>query len=282
MKSFFGRAICILLMGSTSAGAVSTLKDCYSESKLSDYVSKPEKSTVVLLDETTIFDDVQRHQITDQLIALMQPRTEIKLFSFSAYIGGRYTLPLLDIGLSAPIDSQARDTIRKPALAVFDSCLRTQKYVAEGLIRRTLADYFKRSTNNIARSDIVAAVRDVGASVMPQIDARVKRILLVSDMLENSDITSFYLKGGVRRIDATKELALVEERGMFTDLRGAGVFVIGAGVINTDPNRPNSDRHRGQDTLQGLRDFWSRYLEKSNARLVEFGQPLLLRPIGDR
>lgn len=282
MWPFSVYSFCVLLMWSVSAVAVGTLKDCYAESKLQSHASQPEKSTIVLLDETTIFDDLQRHRITDQLIALIQPRTEIKIFSFSAYIGGRYAQPLLDLSFSAPIDEKIRDTIRKPSLAIFDSCMRTQKYNAESLIRRTLTDYYKRSSDKIAKSDIVGTVRDVGASVMSKVSARVKRVLLVSDMLENSDITSFYSKGSVRRIDAKKELTLVEARGMLTDLRDARVFVIGAGIIHTDPSKPNTDQHRDQGTLQALREFWSGYFEKSNARLVEFGQPLLLQPIGDR
>jgi len=269
-------------MWSVSALAVGMLEDCYAESKLLSHAGQPEKSTVVLLDETTVFDELQRNQITEQLIALIQPRTEIKVLSFSAYIGGRYTQPLLDLGFSAPIEEKLRDTIRKPSLAKFDSCMRTQKYHAESLIRRTLADYYKRSSDKIPKSDIVGTVRDVGASVMSKISAKVKRVLLVSDMLENSDITSFYSRGSVRRIDARRELALVEARGMLTDLRHAKVFVIGAGIIHTDPSRPNTDEHRDQGTLQALRAFWSGYFEKSNARLIEFGQPLLLQPIGDR
>lgn len=271
-----------LLFWSASASAVGTLNDCYKDAHLLDYASAPEMSTVVLLDETTLFDHVQQQHIVEQVVSLIQPGYELGVFSFSAFIGGRYTQPVLEHVYSSPIGAAIRETIRKPSLSIFDRCLRIQKYEAEGQIRRSLAAYFARSSDGISKSDIVATIHDVGASVVAKSKAKAKRILIISDMLENSDITSFYLRGNLRHIDAKREMALFQDRGMVTDMRGAMVYVIGAGVVPTDPSKPNTDRHRDQAALRGLKEFWKSYFEKSNAHVVEFGEPLLLRAIQAR
>ena len=104
---------------------------------------------------------------------------------------------------------------------------------------------------------------------------------MVSDMLENSNITSFYAPDtGPRKIDAAVELAKTDKAKVVTDYRGAKVYVIGAGVVPKS-NKPRSGNYRSQEIMAPLKSFWAQYFEKSNAKLVEFGQPLLLAPLGE-
>ena len=118
----------------------------------------------------------------------------------------------------------------------------------------------------------------MGDTIMPRITARDKRIVLISDMLENSDLSSFYAKGLPREIKPADEFARMKAKGMTTDLRHAKIWVIGAGVV------PVSDKkvlqsYRTSAVMAGLKTFWTQYFEESNAVMAGFGQPLLLAPI---
>lgn len=59
---------------------------------------------------------------------------------------------------------------------------------------------------------------------------------------------------------------------MLGDFSGADIYVMGAGVV------PENGKavYRDPKTMQALKSFWRSYFEKSNAVLVEFGQPALL------
>lgn len=113
---------------------------------------------------------------------------------------------------------------------------------------------------------------------MRQSKAQHKIVLLVSDMLENSSVTSFYANQAVRQINADKELKLVADNQLYGDFGGARVYVIGAGLLAEDAKHPKGI-YRSTQTMQALSKFWTGYFQKSNAELVEFGQPALLNPI---
>lgn len=97
-------------------------------------------------------------------------------------------------------------------------------------------------------------------------------------MLENSSVTSFYANQAVRQINADKELKLVADNQLYGDFGGARVYVIGAGLLAEDAKHPKGI-YRSTQTMQALSKFWTGYFQKSNAELVEFGQPALLNPI---
>jgi hypothetical protein len=109
--------------------------------------------------------------------------------------------------------------------------------------------------------------------------ARNKVVLIVSDMLENSSVSSFYANKGqsVNRIDPVKEMKTAEENRLFGDFNGAKVYVIGAGLLPEDSKKGKS--YRDPKTMQALSVFWKSYFDKSNAQLVELGQPALLNPV---
>lgn len=88
---------------------------------------------------------------------------------------------------------------------------------------------FLKKGEDIAKSDIFYALKDF-ASGIKDYEAKRKIVILASDMLENSAITSFYGKNAVRGIDSVKELAKVEKEGLITDFGETEVYVIGVGL----------------------------------------------------
>lgn len=59
------------------------------------------------------------------------------------------------------------------------------------------------SSSDLAKSDVLAGLKDLSSRVKKS-EAKNKVVILASDMLENSSITSFYAKQAVRLIDPKK------------------------------------------------------------------------------
>ena len=243
--------------------------NCYKIGKVPLEKQSYSSSAVVLLDETVVFDSGQ-----------LKHGVELRVFTFSAFRDGRYTLPVLDVWLAAPVSEDARNSMRKDTLRDFDTCQQVSIIRARRQLESLLTHYFDRSSNALASSDIVGTLKQIGEAVFPSLRSKNRHLVLVSDMLENSSTSSFYGAGGAPRIiDAVNELSKVEKNSLFSDFRGASVYVIGAGVVPA-VDKSSGGTYRSQTVMAPLKSFWTQYFEKSNAKIAEFGQPLLLAPIG--
>jgi len=99
-------------------------------------------------------------------------------------------------------------------------------------------------------------------------------VIIVSDMLENSSITSFYVGSRMRAIDPQAELLKIGNAGIKADFVGARVYVVGAGAISEKSADARS--YRDPRAMLALEDFWRRWFSASHAEIVEFGKPMPL------
>ncbi|MHB1301062.1 MAG: hypothetical protein ACYCY8_09385 [Burkholderiales bacterium] len=61
------------------------------------------------------------------------------------------------------------------------------------------------------------------SSAVSKDPAKQKVVFVVTDSLENSSVTSFYVRHGVRRIDPTKEMEKAESNHVIGNFGGASV-----------------------------------------------------------
>ncbi len=253
--------------------------DCYAPKELTSHRPRPNLSVAVLLDDTTLLNSELQKAVSTEIKRFIRKGAELHIFRFSAFVDGRYTSRAFSASFASPLPEGALYDIRKPVAKSFERCMEIQVIRANQAITAILQRYFSDASSSISKSEIVAAVRDLGDNVALRMAAQKRVLLMVSDMLENSELTSFYLRGGVRKIDPAAELAKVGKASLFTNLVGMNVYVIGAGVLPVD-QKGGSALYRDEATMAALRDFWKQYLERSSGTLREFGQPLLLAPIG--
>lgn len=270
------RLFCVLLLASTTALADIEIPECYKGPELGPVRKSADVSVVVLLDDTTMFDKVQQAAIQKHIAKFIRTGWELRILRFSANIQGRYTTPVLAAAFAFPLEEGQRNHIRKPTAQVFDQCREIQLIRGKKRLSEIFEDYFSTATNTIARSEILAAVRDVGASVLPSLKGKKHTIFLVSDMLENSSTTSFYQSNTIRMISPEAETTKAEKAGLMAKLGGASVYVFGAGVI---PQSNVSANYLDQERMGALRSFWKQFFDRSGGRLEEFGQPLLLKSV---
>lgn len=264
------------LAGPVVAGQMDAIPTCYNAK-----IPAPSVATTtelfVIIDQTTPFNNSLKQSVADNVRPFLQPNQAFSVTQFSAFTQGHYTEVLVSGKLDVALAPKVRDDISKPVLSKFDQCIAMQSKMAMQLVGRAMKTAFGDGRNGIAKSDVLASLKDISSKVQ-QSKAEQKIVLIASDMLENSSITSFYAKQAVRQISTEKELKLVADNQMFGDFGGAKVYVIGAGLLTEDAKHAKGV-YRSPQTMQALATFWKTWFQKSNAEVVEFGQPALLNPV---
>jgi hypothetical protein len=136
------------------------------------------------------------------------------------------------------------------------------------------------SSADLARSDVMGSLKELSGRVR-QSTARDKVVFMISDMLENSSVSSFYANRNVRALNPGVELKKAETAQQLGDFSGARIFVLGAGLVQDNAGGRNHDSgvYRDPKTIGLLRQFWEQYFTRSNAKLIEFGTPALMVPV---
>jgi hypothetical protein len=268
--------VAIMISSVAYAGGQNAVSSCYSD-KVPAPKAIPDVEMFVIVDQTTPFDSGLKQAIANNVRPFIKAGSAISVVQFSAFMQGHYTDVLVSVNLDPELPQDKRGDISKPLLNKFDQCQRNQPRQAGQLVGAALKTAFGNSSSGIDKSDVLASLKDISAKSR-QSKAQRKIVLLASDMLENSSISSFYSKQAVRQINIEQELALVKKSNLFGDFGNAEVYVIGAGLL-AEESIVNKKTYRSPHVMNALSGFWKGWFEKSNASLIEFGQPALLNLI---
>lgn len=260
-----------------SAGVINDIPSCYQANKLANPSPAPALELFVAIDQTTPLDDNLKRQVIEIIGAQMKPGSAYSLFTFSAYSQGNYLNMLSRGELEKNLPAAVRDDTGNKALSQFDACMAGQQRYAGQLLGKHLQRALGNSSDSFVKSDVLASLKEISGRIA-QSGAKNRVLLLVSDMLENSSVSSFYAKRAVRKLDPTAELAKAEREKLLGNFAGTRVYVIGAGMIIEDKKQIKGV-YRDPITMQSLETFWRSYFEKSGGKLAEFGKPALLNPI---
>lgn len=249
------------------------LKDC--SAYIESAESKLDTELFVLVDQTTLFNKRLKQSIANNIKPFIRPSSGITMMQFSAYKMGHYVDVLSSVKLDSKIAQSTRDDTSKPKLVKYDRCMKFQPKHAVKVIGKSLRKAFV--TSKLDQSDILFSLKSASVRVRKS-EATRKIVLIASDMLEHSSTTTFYKRKMVRKISPEEELLNVEKSNLVADFGGAEVYIIGAGLLPTDLYKKNTG-YRSYQVMNQLNAFWKKWFEKSNATLVEFGQPALLNPV---
>jgi len=269
--------LAVVLSAPALAATDNAVASCY-DARLGVKPATVGTELFVLIDQTTVFDPVLQQQVANSVRPFMRADHAFSVVTFSAFSQGRYTQVLAAGTIEPAIGQAARDDISKPLLSKFDACAKRQPQVAMQAIGSALRGAFANASADLAKSDVMASIKSISARVKSS-PARRKVVLIASDMLENSSVTTFYGSKGqsVRQIDPGKELKLVADNDLFGDFGDAQVYVVGAGLLAPDAGKKST--YRDPKTMRALNAFWNAYFQKSQATVVEIGQPALLNDV---
>lgn len=262
---------------SAFAATQNALPSCYAYAKLNAPARAAATELFVIIDQTTPLDATLQQDVANNIKPFLQAGNAFSVIQFSAFTQSHYTDVLVSAQLAYPLDDALRNDTGKAQLVKFDQCMDIQAPNAAKLAGGALRKAFSGTTSGVSKSDVLASLKDISARVK-QSTAQQKVVLVVSDMLENSSVSSFYAQQAVRKIEPEKELKLVQDNQLFGDFAGARVYVLGAGLLAEDAKQAKGV-YRDPKTMAALQQFWRGYFQKSNAQLVEFGQPALLNPV---
>lgn len=264
---------------SVSAGAIvrDDFPSCYDTLGAASPVqsASPARELFVIIDQTLNPTTEIKRSVHRQVHSFLQPGDRITLIQFSAFIANNYTDVVLKGQLDQPLNTEARYDISKKLLKRFDVCMKKQQTHVRKTIDQKLAATFGSEDMNIPKTELVGNLSNLGDSVISRSGAPRKVVLLFSDMLENSDISSFYQAGALKKINAGTEIAKFKQEGLLSNWGEAEIFIVGAGLLPAK----YADAYRSENKMRPIRSFWEQYFQGSNAQLAGWGQPALLEQI---
>lgn len=244
---------------------------CYPYAQLSQQQPGPSgRELVVIIDETVPMSQALQRSAWDSAMRYVQPGDSIRLYQFSAFLQDHYMKLLFAGQLDSPLQGKVRNSIGSKSLKQLDSCLQQQATFFQKTFGQRFVAGFGKPGVDIARSEIFGSLSKITEDFAER-PVRERVVLLVSDMLENSDFSSFYQNNRIRDIDPDSELSKVQQKNLLADFAGARIYVHGAGLVVGNAK----GAYRSGSTLQRLEKFWGNYLQASNGTLVAFGAPQL-------
>jgi len=272
MKLTFFRPLFVigLLTVALNSAAAVTMPSCAKIAHLNE--SESSRLLTIVIDQTTVADKNLIQKFIKIATDAIQPSTEISIYTFSAFSQNEYFTRVFNGTMETPLTTEKRYTLPKRALKVFDRCLEQKRPALIYQVQTHIKKEMENARTDLAKSDIMYSLGQV-AQDMKHSKANQKYLLLFSDMLENSSVTSFYYKNKVRNIDIQDVMPLVQKAGMLTDFDGAKVYVMGAGILSQAGQKRGA--YRDPKTLRSLNLFWEDWFTQSNAKLIEFGMPEL-------
>jgi hypothetical protein len=248
------------------------IPSCYSQAKITEFrpVSSGRMLTVVVDQTTPLTQDLQR-TAWGHIKRFMQPGDKIRLYSFSAYLEGHYTRLQYAGELEKPIDESVLGDVPMMAARKLNQCLKNQPNVMYQRFGQVFANTMGKSSADIPRSEILFSMKAIGDDIKTADGVNENVMLLMSDMLENSDFGSFYQGNGIRDINPATEMAKVEKQNLLANFSGARIYVHGAAFVPTQ----QKNGYRSGKMIQNLEEFWRSYFSKSNSELNGFGNPEL-------
>lgn len=246
---------------------------CYSHAKLNPTLAAAgaDRELFVVIDGTFSPDDKIKQMVRDKVQRFIQPGDRVNVISFSAMVSDHYT----DLKFTGQLDTDIkdRDDVAKKSLQVFDHCLKKQQNFARKKIDLALVDSYRKD-QILPKTEILNNLAQIVGPKVANSTADRKVVLLVSDLFENSDVTSFYSNNQIRVIGVDAEMAKIEASGLVTDFAGAEIYIAGAGWLE-----PEYRGFRGSKVMVPLKKFWQSYFHSSNATVKGFGQPMLMEDL---
>jgi len=262
----------ILLTLSGLLFARNDVPSCYNALHMENPDPLPKKELFILIDQTTQLDKNMMIYTYKNMMKFIKNGYAVTIASFSSNSNGKYTDVPYAGKLEALLAESDKHEIAKKKLRKYQACMNGQYKYAKKKATKALVATLKGANKKLPHSDILKSLNDIAQHLIKPSKAKEKVVLLVSDMMEHSSITTFYSKGTLRRIDTQKEMTKLKKSGFTADFDGAKVYVIGTGMVG-------KKSYRDAKTLKALTDFWEVYFKASNARLEAMGTPMLLENI---
>lgn len=263
-------AVCLASAARAETAAVAP--SCYGA--INQRGPEPNEALFVLIDDSVGFDDNITRRVTDMVVRWMRPGRHIEIITFAAHMSGHYAEVVLSGGAEILPDDDFIDDLKRSERGKFERCIREQLPFAKQSVSRTVQTALSKQDKGVSNSDLLVNLARASNHIAA-VKVGKKTVLIVSDMLENSSISSFYAGGKVRGIDARAELVKAEKASVLANFDSADVFIFGLGYLSAS-GAAAKDGYLDPKRSQPLVQFWSDYVSRSRGKIREIGVPLML------
>jgi len=264
--------ILTLLILTSLSIARNDVPSCYKALHLNNPDATPQRELFILIDQTTQLDKPLMIYTYKNMMKFIRNGNALTIATFSSNANGKYTDVPYSGQLEALLADDAKHEIAKKTLRKYQGCMNGQYHYAKKKATKALVGALKGANKTLPHSDILKSLDDIAKHLIKPSKAKEKIVLLVSDMMEHSSITTFYSHGTLKRVNTKQEMQKVQKSGFLADFDGVEVYVIGAGMAG-------GKSYRDSKTLKALTDFWKTYFARTGAKLKAIGTPMLLEDI---
>ena len=261
------------LLWTANATAANIIPSCYDLVDVGQVPPPVRRGLLVVVDNTIEFDHGLQKESFEKIMRFMHEGDRVVIVSFSAYVKDRYIRIRADAKLDRMLSQDVAFTVPKRKLKELNRCLNGQKRSLARVVGTALETIYAESSNDFPNTELAATLAKTSREILPTLEADETYLLIVSDMMEHSDVTSFYQAGNIRAIDPEAEMRKVETSGVDAVYPGTVAYVIGAGYTATG-------KYRSAKTMRAIEEFWRQYVERAGGRLETFGTPSMFGDIG--
>jgi len=277
VHKFGKRALCILifLLVPLTLSANPFPRTSYEVLGKSNIRPYPSEALFVLIDQSVNYDPALRNKAFELVRDWIADGRAVEVYAFSSAVPGRYTMRITGGRIDDTPTEYFIDNLKRSERELFTVMHSRQRLIAQRVILNSMNQAFVGGQNEINHTDIVRTMKEM-SDYIKRYPARVKSILLISDMMENSQIASFYYSGKVRMINVDKELLNVAGKNMIGDFGGAvRVYVLGLGFYDPKVSRTQQENYLDSDRINNIASFWYKYFAMSRAVVMEIGKPMM-------
>jgi len=240
--------------------------------------SCPGAALFVLVDQSVNYDEALKAKTMELVRNWTAEGRAVEIYSFSSALPGRYTTRITGGRFDDQPSDEYLDNLKRSDRERFISLHSRQPLIARKVVRLSLQEAFAGSRNEIQRTDIVRTMKEMSDYIRTY--PGTKSILLVSDMMENSSMASFYFKGRTRLIDPVREMQKFTARQMTGNFGGkVRVYILGLGFYGNDASPAKSEQYLDVDRINAIAAFWRSWFRNSGAYVVETGKPMMFGSI---
>ncbi len=229
---------------------------------------------VIAVDRTVVFPRTVVDNTAKRILRAITYGERIVIVEFSDLGSNNYIQVMLNGTLDAlPSRTQYESDLPANELGQARQCFRLLRIYVQKKVAGTLLGLLRHPLIKAKNSLILEGLTTISQQVIAPSPIANKQLVIISDMLQNSNTLSVYGSRGLRTVNSANMLTEARRAGLLASLRGVHVYVAGAAY----PGRPAL--HETHGARQALRAFWRKWFSSSGARLELWGEPMLLEDI---
>ena len=267
MKKPTPLVILIALLVSTTGWASMESSSCYQQLELKMPENNINRALYIFIDQTMPLNARMQSTLNELLSEHPKRGEQVRIARFSPNIKGQYT----ELTYEGFLDSKPSEAylyhLRDKDNRALQTCIEEQKIKVKQAMQSAIKHNLQLIDTQLPRTELLYALKRLSETVLVNDQIENKTVLIISDGLENSEVTSFYRRRNIAPINVEKEIAKVNKHNLIANWHGANLYMFGLGNIKDER------RHIKPSQLEMLKKFWNSYFSAGGAVVKELGTP---------